>query len=55
MDKSCYCQSVLPFEKSTTEIYIFKRATLSSFAMKEYTSKEDLNTKKQALLLKAKC
>ena len=55
MAKGCYCQGVLPFEKPTTEVYIFKRATLSSLAMKEYTSKEDLSTKKQAFLLKAKC
>ena len=39
MAKGCYCQGVLPFEKPTTEVYIFKRATLSSLAMKEYTSR----------------
>ena len=55
MAKSCYCKGSLPFEKPTTEVYIFKRATLSTLAMKEYTTKEGLNTKEQVLLLKAKC
>ena len=51
MAKSCYCKGSLPFEK----VHIFKRATLSTLAMKEYTTKEGLNTKEQVLLLKAKC
>ena len=32
----------LSFEKPKLKVYIFNRATLSSFAMMEFTTKEDL-------------
>ena len=39
--------------KPSIEVYIFGRATLSSWAMSfaMFTTKEDLNTKKKVLLL----
>ena len=47
---SCYFLGSLPFEKPKTEVYFFKGATLPSLVMREFTTKEDLNTKKQVLL-----
>ena len=41
----------VPFEKPNTEVYIFDRATLSGFAINEFARKEDLNKKKNVLLL----
>ena len=35
----------LPFEKPKHNVYIFNKATLSSFAKMELTLKEDLNKK----------
>ena len=40
------------FERQKTEVYIFEMANLSGFATYEFNSKEDLNPRKQVLLLK---
>ena len=41
----------VPFEEPKIEVYVFGRANLSAFATREFLTKEDLNTKKQVLLL----
>lgn len=41
----------VPFAKPKNEVQIFNRATLSGFGMREFTTKEVSNTKKQVLLL----
>ena len=45
---------IIPFKKTKIEVHIFDRAILSCFAMMEFTTKKDFNSKKQALCLKIK-
>ena len=45
---------IIPFERRKIEVHVFDRATLSRFAIREFTTKEDFNTKKQALHIKLK-
>ena len=41
----------VPFERQEIEVYIFETAKLSDFATREFTTKEDLNPRKQVFLL----
>ena len=41
----------MSLEKPKIEVHIFDKATLSGFAMREFRTKKDFNTKKQVLLL----
>ena len=40
-----------PFKRQNIEVHIFERANLSDFGMLKFTTKEDLNPRKQVLLL----
>ena len=42
---------LVPFEEPKIKVSVFDRATLSGFATREFLTKEDLNTKKEVLLL----
>ena len=40
-----------PFERQKIEVHIFERANLSGFATWKFTTKEDLNPRKQVFLI----